>query len=541
MCIKKLKPLFFGILNSEVVNAILSFYGKIKTLIQKKNIEFSFESILLGVSFEVFYRDGILTDVNFVRIGNSIIGKRFNAMYKEKFISAIESSYLGGIPYKIRDHDDIKVRGIITLNKEELKKYFKNDLSILLKNGDFYIRFWSYKLEPSLKDKITFLHNWYELFDKQQNLNNVYSNSPDVIFCCLMLNYPYQLLRGKDYRFCQDYPVNINKNLYEFIVVDTVKSNQHSSSNIDGFNYYSKDLYKVGSISFCANFTTIVKKECRNLKDILDSLRSVINCESGLYVGALRLAFKSNDKKDYKKVRDAELVEQINFKFEPLSASSFFNPENDGVKTTLDQLVDEIEKCSNFENVCNNYKTIYSMLNGFSENKSALGDLGEIIAAYIPLVSDKGYYPIKSIPVKSPSKPESTKHGIDLIYERTNPQTNTTEWLVIEVKVNKSQLSDGQASKKWVEENLEAAVGIKKSTEIKTAYNRDPSCLKVQLLKIDLSSLQKILKDAIYNTSTKISLSNLNDNGEIEQTESIETKLTILDLIKNIDKFKKLL
>ena len=204
----------FDNLDFKVVNAILSFYSKIRTRIQKNNIEFSFESLLLGTSFEVSYRHGTLTDVNFVCIQGSPLYKQFESLYKEEFIDAIKNSYLGGIPYEIKDHGDIKVRGIITLNKEELKKYFEKNLSKLIKTDiiDIHNHICQAVFQPS---EIVFLRNWYFLLSKQYYTSSLSSsdNLHDWIFLCLMLNYPYESIDKNGIKFLTGRPAKINKNL----------------------------------------------------------------------------------------------------------------------------------------------------------------------------------------------------------------------------------------------------------------------------------------------------------------------------------------
>ncbi len=529
------KKLDYENLDSAVVNAILSFYANIKALIQKKNIAFSFESMVLGVGFEVSYHDGIFDDFNFLGIKGSISSNNIKALYKDMLIKAVENSYLNGIPYKIKELDDIRVRGIITLNKNEFIRFFKNELSMLLEDVDFIHLSMLTKLEPSYRDNIVFLKNLIELCGMLSHdwLLDRTPSTLDVIFCCLMLNYPYQSY-NKCIRFYRDYPTNINKNLYEFIAVDTVKSNQQSSSNIDGFNYYSEYF------SSRPDFTTTVKKDCMNLTEILNYLRSLINGEMPLlYMGAMRLTFKGSNKKDHEKVRQAELVEQINFNFYPPFNSLAFNPENKRMEAILDQLDSTIDNLFNLENACNNYKTIHSTFEVFSENNIALGDLGEIISSYVMMAYGEGYVPLNHIDIKYPSNPESNRHGIDHIYERTNPETNTKEWLIIETKVNESRLGNEQATKQWIKEKLKTDVTDSRTrTEIETAYNEDPSRVSVGLLRLDLTDFQNKIKADFYNTPIRISLSKLNDAAEIEQTESIDTKLTVSDLAKNTHKFK---
>ena len=529
--------------NHETVNAILSFYANIKTLIQKKNVIFSLESLLLGINCEVSYHDGSLSDV--------IIGYNYNFddLCKNKLIETINNSHFRGIPQKINEHGDVKVRGIITLNKSKFKEYFNKNYTLFntllsLPRPLHRIDPIQYSFSTGVDlDACIFFCNFFVIAYREY----FYYERPilqcaayDSRFSCLMFGYPYTL--RDEYLDYKRYKLDINTDLYEFIAIETTKDNQQSPE-INEFTYYSKYLKPTftNNLFFCEDYSTIIKKDFNDLKGILKFLQDLVMGKFPyLCVNSWRLTTKDSDE-----VIKKELPDEIVFNFNQFFDSMDFNPQSNNIKVILKHLVTASKKSDSFENTCNNYKTIYSIFDGFSENNGALGDLGETIAAFLTIVSNEGYYPLKQIDLKSISKPESTKRGIDLFYERINPQTKTKEWLVIEVKVNKSRLRDGQATKQWVEEQLDNddlnLKDIEKSTEIKIAYNKDPSCLKVLLLRIDLSPLQKKLLNTLYNTPIKISLSKLNDNAKIEQTESIETKLTVQDLVKKIDKFKNIL
>lgn len=498
---------------NESVNDIKNYYDIIKAFIQRKYTKFFIEFRLLGVRVELSYRNGELYDINFPYL-NDRNNIKIKALCKDKIIKYVEKRYIDGIPHKIKELDDITKKGIITLNKNVFIRFCKNVQSNNnLENRNF---------DKNLSQVLGQVQDDYSL-----NRNNSYL---DLLFCCLMLNYPYWHLNpnGID----QDYPVNIIKNLYEFIAV---KSNQQYSSNIDGFNYYSKYLS-----DYC-DLTATVKIEFKNLKEILNYLRSLVRSEIPFVCwGLQRLSFKSSNKKDHEKVRKAELDKPINFIFDPRYLSLAFNPKNEKLITILEQLDIFINTADNSENVCNNYKTIPSTFEVFSGNNIALGDFGETIVSFFIMILNNGYVPLNHIDIKDPSNPKSNRHGIDLIFERINIETNTKEWLIIEVKVNESKLSNKQGTKEWIMEKLKNDIAdSKKRTEIETVYNADPSRVSVFLARLGVKDFQKKIKDVFYNTPIDIELSKLNDAAKIEKTESISTTFTVPNLKKNSQKFEK--